>query len=92
MAAGWNKGKRWPAEVKQHISEGMIRCDHPMRGKVVPEARRQQMREALERWIKKGIHRVDCRCMHCCVETRRKLMETLGNKKRMRESKRVGYK
>ena len=46
----WNKGKKWSAETKQHISEGMKR-NHPMRGKHFTLEQRRRMSEAqIRQW------------------------------------------
>jgi len=51
MAAGWNKGRKWSDEVKQRISEAMLK-NHPMRGRhwslEIRQRQSKAHREALE--------------------------------------------
>lgn len=86
MAAGWNKNRKWSAEVKQRISEGM-RKNHPMRGKHWSVEIREKMSEGHKRWYDKGIHHPDCHCFRCDTETRRKVMINLaaGRQKQKRQ-------
>jgi hypothetical protein len=44
----WNRGIKMSDEVKQRISEGMIR-NHPMRGKHWPESIKARQREGHQR-------------------------------------------
>ena len=76
MAAGWNKGKKWPKEVKQRISEGITK-NHPLR---VPN--REAIIEKVKRWNHTGEYRSDCQCVHCSPETRLKIRITKSNKKK----------